>query len=295
MTLLQPRAKAGMRRGLTLIELLVVLMILIALAGLLAPMLPSMLTRAHTSTCATNMSQTGQAILQFQSLYSQYPNNWDALGDGSTGIITYFAGGSAMPAGTASGSTVPGVGGNGELNPITLTAAEASALTGVGITSVQAMVLAPPAAGTLLANGQPFDPTFNYYAAAVPTPVAIGAGSILAGMDPTASGAGSTTYARCVALNLPLTGRYACLGVGVRNSMVGKTIQTPPVHFGDQPVLNPEYGYQRMIAIFKVSDSAVPGIFTQAQLVGVAPLHDTGLGSIQDELQNWYQLTTNGS
>jgi prepilin-type N-terminal cleavage/methylation domain-containing protein len=294
MTLLQPRAKAGIRRGLTLIELLVVLMILIALAGLLAPMLPSMLTRAHTSTCSTNISSTGQAILQFQTLYSQYPNNWDALGDGATGVITYFAGGSAMPAGTASGSTVAGVGGNGEINPITLTANEASALNGVGITAVQAMALAPPAAGTLMANGAPFDPTFNYYTTAIPTPVLIGAGSILAGMDPTAAGAGSTTYARCVALNLPLTGRYVTLGVGVRNDMVGKTIQTPPVHFGDQPVLNPEYGYQRMVAIFKVSDTAAPA-FTQAQLVGVGPVHDTGIGSIQDELQNWYQLTVNGS
>ena len=30
-------------------------------------------------------------------------------------------------------------------------------------------------------------------------------------------------------------------------------------------------------------------------LVGVAPVHDTGLGSIDDELQTWCQLTNGGS
>jgi type II secretory pathway pseudopilin PulG len=292
--ILQHRSQAQERRGLTLIELLVVLMILIALGGLLAPMLPSMLTRAHTSTCVTNMAETARAIVTYQQLYSAYPNNWDALGDGSTGMITYLAGGSAMPPGTFSGSTIPGVGGNGELNPLTLTAGEAAALTGVGITSVQAMVLTPAA---VPGNGQPFDPTFNNYTGITPAAgaVPVATGTILAGMDPTAAGPGSTTYARCVLLNLPLTGRYVALGIGPRNSMMGKTVQSPPVHFGDQPVLNPEYGYQRLIAIFKVSDSAVGSNFTQAQLVGTAPVHDTGIGSIQDVLQGWYQLTTNGS
>ena len=96
-------------------------------------------------------------------------------------------------------------------------------------------------------------------------------------------------------MNLSLTGRYVALGIGPRVSMVGKTIQSPPVHFGDQPVLNPEYGYQRLVAIFKVSDTAECTAFTQAQLVGTAPVHDTGLGGIEDELQNWYQLQTGGS
>jgi len=279
------------RRGLTLIELVVVLTILIALAGLLIPMLPSMLTRAHTSTCSTNMGECNKAITTYQALYASYPNNWDSLTDSTGAVITYFAGGAAMPAGTASASSSAN-GGNGEVTAITLTPAEISALTGVGITQVQTMV----ASGGTPGNGSPFDPTFNYYTAAVPTPVSIGGTgglTTLAGLDPTA-GTTSTAYLRCVALNLPVTGRYVVLGIGPRNSMVGKTIQTPPVHFGDQPVLNPEYGYERLVAIFKVSDSAAPA-FTQAQFVGAAPIHDSGIGSIQDELQNWYQLTTNGS
>ena len=279
---------ATRRQALTLIELIVVMMILIALAGLLVPMLPSMLTRAHTSTCSTNMAECCKAITTYQALYQSYPNNWDALTDGTT-MINYLAGSglNGWPPGQGNGA------GNGEVTQITLTAAEALNLTGVGITSVQPMVAT---AGTTPGDQQAFDPTFNYYVSTLPTTGAlpITTGSILAGLDPT-NPANTATIARCISLNLPLTGHYVCLGIGTRVSMVGKTIQTAPVHFGDQPALNPEYGYERLVAIFKVSDTAVGTNFTQAQFVGTAPIHDTGVGSIPDELQNWYSLTNNGS
>jgi prepilin-type N-terminal cleavage/methylation domain-containing protein len=275
------------RRGLTLIELIVVLMILIALAGLLIPMLPSMLTRAHTSTSASNMGDISRAITTYQQLYQGYPSNWDALGDG-TKIIDYFANGSALPASQGGPGANPG---NGELTGLTLTANEASALAGVGITQVQAMIQS--------ATGAPagFDPTFNNYPATA-TPQAnainIATGTVLAGLDPT-NAANTAAIARAQRFNLPLTGRYVALGLGPRVSMVGKTIQSAPVHFGDTPVLNPEYGYERFVALFKVSDTVAGPNFTQAQLVAVAEVEDTGLGSIDDHLQEWYQLTTGGS
>ena len=293
-------ARTRRRRGLTLIELIVVLMILIALAGLLAPMLPSMLTRAHMSTCSTNIVENARAIETYQQLYSTEPNNWDALGDGATGLINYLAG-SGGPNG-ANPTWPPGQGNgmaNGEVTPITLAVQangqdEAANLTGVGINSVQAMVLTP---ATPPGNGQPFDPTFNYYTGLTPAAGAVPVtdGMILAGLDPGASGAGSAQYARCVELNLSLTGRYVLLGIGPRCSMIGKTVQSAPVHFGDQPALNPEYGYERFVAIFQVSDTAPGAAMTQAVLRGVAAIHDNGLGGIDDHLQGWYQLTTGGS
>jgi type II secretory pathway pseudopilin PulG len=285
------------RSGLTLIELIVVLTILIALAGLLVPMLPSMLTRAHTSTCSTNIAEAVKAIGTYQQLYSAYPNNWDALSDG-TNMIDYFAGGSMMPAGVVSGGTVPGVGGNGELTAGALTANEVAALTGVGITQLQSMV----AKGGSAPAG--FDPTFNYYSNPTSNPttnaLTLSTTTKLALLDPQNGNGNATSVARCIALNLDLTGRYVALGIGQRVSMVGKMMATAPVHFGDQPVLNPEYGYQRLVGLFKVSTgngtTAGPSpSFTLGQLVGAAPVHDTGLGAIGDELQNWYQLTTGGS
>lgn len=287
-----PTGRRAPREGLTLIELIVVMVVLIALAGILVPMLPSMLTRAHTSTMTTNIAETGKAIGEYQSLYSQFPNNWDALGDGHT-MINYFANGAACPAQYVDPASLALPNGNGELSGLTLTAAEANALTGVGITQVQGMAITPTSP---IASGT-FDPSFNYYTAATADAGAINiaAGIVLAGMDPAAAGPGSTTYQRCITDNLSLTGRYVVLGIGPRVSMVGQTMQTAPLHFGDQPVLNPEYGYQRIVAIFKVSDSAVGAVFTQAQLVDTAPVHDTGLDNLQSHLQAWYQLTTGGS
>ena len=46
--------------------------------------------------------------------------------------------------------------------------------------------------------------------------------------------------------------------------MIGKTMASPPVHFGDTEVLNPEFGYERLVCIFKISDSALGGTYTTA-------------------------------
>src|SRR6266446_306962 len=77
-------AAAGLRRrGLTLIELIVVLMVLVALAGILVPMLPSMLTRAHVAAHVTNVVEIAKAITTYQALNSGYPDQWDSLTDGT--------------------------------------------------------------------------------------------------------------------------------------------------------------------------------------------------------------------
>ncbi len=294
------------RPALTLIELIVVMLILIALAGILVPMMPSMLTRGHTSTCATNMGELCKAIGSYQAMYGQQPKDFDSLTDGKT-LINYLAGsgqtynGVVWPPSQGNGMA------NGEVSAYTLTGTNArnpsgqsdvAMLTGVGITSVQTMIANPGTNAWIAAspNGPGFDPTFNYYTnppvglGTASTPVATGL--VLAVLDPTASSAAAT---KAATLNLSPTGLYVLLGVGQRSSLVGKTIQTPPVHFGDQPALNPEYGYERLVAIYQIAESNPAITLTQARLVGVAPIHDTGIGNIQDELQNAYQLQTGGS
>ena len=130
-------------------------MILVALAGILIPLLPSMLSRSAIAANSTNVPEIGKAIGMYQQIYMQYPNNWDALTDASGTVIDYFANGSACPSADLTGGTQnPG---NGEITQLTLTLAEQTALVGVGITQVQAMVQTVP---NPIGN---FDPTFNYY------------------------------------------------------------------------------------------------------------------------------------
>ncbi len=277
------------RKALTLIELVVVMTILIALAGLLIPTFAAMLTRGHTSTCSTNIGEVCKAIQQYQQLYGGYPSNMDALSDG-TNVINYLANGAALPVSNGGPGTLATEGG-GQITGITLTANEVQALQNAGLATVQSMVAAWPGTGT------GFDPTFNYYTDyATPglpsaNAIALAAGTVVGGLDPTAIPAAAT---RCQQLNLPVTGRYVVLGVGSRCSMVGKTMASAPVHFGDTPVLNPEFGYERLCGVFEISDTNNPN-FTTAILVGVGPIHNDGLGSSDDELRNWYQLQQNGT
>lgn len=294
-TNLKSRPVRAKRGGLTLIELVVVMTILIALAGLLVPMFASMLTRGHTSTCSTNMGEVAKAIGQYQMLYDAYPSNLDSLtsGGASGTLINYLANGAGLPAQYGGPGTTTTMAG-GQITLLTLTAAEISAMQNAGLSTFQSM------APAYLAPTTGFDPTFNYYADyASPGTTANNAFTIptnattyqMAGLDPINNSAATIV---CNHLNWPITGRYLVVGVGPRCSMIGSTMASAPVHYGDAPVLNPEYGYQRICAIFKVSDTAANN-FTTAQFVGAAPLHDNGVGSIGDELQNWYQLEGNGS
>jgi prepilin-type N-terminal cleavage/methylation domain-containing protein len=264
-----------LRQGMTLIELVVVMVILVALAGVAVTILPGILTQAHTATCATNISATSSAILTYQGLNSSYPNNWDALSDGSD-MITYFAGGSALPAKFGGpGSNQAG----GQLTGSVLTTGEVSALANAGIVTVQFMATTPN------------DPTFDNYKSTTPTSVPIGTTAKMAILDPTNNPTAATF---CTAHNWPLTGRYVLLGIGPRSDLIRTALLTAPIHYGDTPALNPEFGYERLVAIFKVSDAAVTN-FNTARFFACAPVHDDGIGSIDDELQNFYQLQNGGS
>src|SRR5579862_6496570 len=95
------------RNGLTLMELIVVLMILVALAGIIIPMLPSMLTRAHVATHTTNVTEIAKLILTYQATHPGFPDQWDSMTDGNN-MINYLAGGVLLPGGGGSATTQGG-------------------------------------------------------------------------------------------------------------------------------------------------------------------------------------------
>src|SRR5262245_2478800 len=89
------------RRGLTLLELVVVLVILIGLAGIVVPMLPSMLGRTETASGATNHVEIGKWIQTYEQIHFGYPQDWDSLTDAASGKrITWVRGGSGLMDGT---------------------------------------------------------------------------------------------------------------------------------------------------------------------------------------------------
>ena len=220
------RPAARLRRGLTLIELIVVLLILVALAGILVPMLPGMLTRAHTSSGATNTSEINKFIQTYEQLYFAYPNNFDALGDATTATVPDY-----IP--NAANYTL----GN-------LTAAELAALNNAGITTVAPMYATSAA---LTAAGGDASPTFNPYSSLVPVTLATGSQVLIM------TGAQLAQYGILPAATTNAADRFVLFGVGKANTMIGKVMSDAPLHFGDGSATNPTTFYCRFAAIFRIS------------------------------------------
>jgi prepilin-type N-terminal cleavage/methylation domain-containing protein len=286
------------RRGLTLIELVVVLLILVALAGVLVPMLPSMLTRTHVAAHTTNVTELTKVIVEYQALNNAFPNNWDSMVDPAGNQITYLAGGVLNP---TPGSGGPGGQAGGTFTVQAPTQPEVNALLAAGINSVYPQSTYTKAPGPADWASNPFDPTFANYATPPTTAGAttISTTSKLTYLTPTNAYWNSTgTPAGMLQQMYPAwstTANYVVLGIGERCTLIGKMALTPPVHFSDTQDASPAFSYGRFVAIFKVSDPATPGGVNMAQFMTAAAVHAVGPTNLSSEFQNWNQISNGGS
>src|SRR5580765_853115 len=81
-------ANRPLRFGLTLLELIVVLVILVAVAGIVIPLLPDAVLRSHTAVGSTNTSEITRFVQLYQRTYQSMPNDLDNLAT-SAGVIEY--------------------------------------------------------------------------------------------------------------------------------------------------------------------------------------------------------------
>lgn len=207
------------RQGLTLLELVIVMAILIALAGILVPLLPNMMKQAHTSTGATNMPELNKLFELHNTMERGYPNYLDNLTDG-TGLYSKLPGGGA-------GLTVH-----------TLDADSAASLNAAGITKV-----------FNLTSEDVDDATFECYGEGVVAPqlseaVNVASGLAIAVLDDSELPKFKGTAGEV----------YAVFGVGQATPLVGNMLQDAPVHFGDEPGSKPNEVYSRFAAVFRVGD-----------------------------------------
>lgn len=247
-------ARRTNNKGLTLIELLVVLVILIALAGILIPQLPNMLTRTHAAAASTNIPEANKRIQEFEQLYFKQPANLDNLVNG-TALVDY------LPTATP-------------FTALALDADTAEALEEAGIISVAELV-ATAATFTTDQNA-----TFNPYTGTNTTVAA-------------AVNVAQVTEADVENLIRPDAGAgdvYVAFGIGQASELTGRTMSDAPYHFGEGPNSAPEAVYARYLAIYKVEDDA-GGALEKAAFIGVLALHDDGLANANAHIGEFFETT----
>jgi prepilin-type N-terminal cleavage/methylation domain-containing protein len=247
-------ARRTNNKGLTLIELLVVLVILIALAGILIPQLPNMLTRAHTAAASTNIPEANKRIQEFEQIYFKQPANFDNLVNGAA-LVDYLPGTTGLTA-TA------------------LTADTRAALFNAGIEDLAGLY--DTAANLETAGGTP---TFNPYDTAADLDLSAGTPSVA-----------FATEATVEALLRPDTGAndaYVALGIGQKSELIGRTTNEAPYHFGDAAGTGPDVVYARYLAIYKVANDGTA--LDKAIFIGVLAMHDDGLANGGDHVAEFFE------
>ena len=270
----------AVRRGLTLVELIVVLTILVAVATIIIPLLPNVLTKANQATDTTQITELAKAIQSYRAATTAYPDNLDLLTDGTT-MPAY------LPESIPSGGTTPvALGGYAVAGP--LTAAELTALNNAGIQFVQPMATDTTGAG--------FQATVNPYTSDIasnqttisPTATTLN----FAVIDPNTNTNLPTNFLQ-VARNADPTARYVLLGVGSRCSMVSKTIQEAPMAVPTNRIVSPSNTYFRYGVIYKVSGTEIAGTTTSAgtgtaRLVAIVSLESGIPQGSEQELVNFF-------
>lgn len=227
------------RRGLTLIELIVVLTILVAVAGLIVPTFPNLLSRTGYATSAASVSDVDNLMSQYFASNMNYPDQFDALIDSDKNLYSKLppAAATSLPISTP------------------LTTGEAASLSRVGITTVHVMRPAPAD------PEDDFDATFD---ATLPVDnpgylVTVAEGMVVVRLDPTAA---------AEEMRLSTTGNYVVFGFGDRSTAIGPNILRPPVSFGSH---RPPEVYQRILVVFEVFEDGSP-----ARYVGSLSIDNDG-------------------
>lgn len=250
------------RTGLTLMELVVVMLILAAIAGILLPLLPNMITRAHTSTSATNLGEVAKALQMHEATYNAYPNRLDSLMTGSNTLAPY----------------IPAVA-SGELTTLTLDEDTYEALEHAGILQTSSLVAST--------TGD-WSPTFYPYgtnANLEPTYTAIADGVNVASITGTAA---VREFAA------PFNASYAVFGLGGKSTMQGKTMMEAPVHYSEHANEAPSAAYARYGIVFQLTGGTTgTEPLEKARLIGICAFHGDGIEGLNKHLAEYWSANKN--
>lgn len=255
-------------RGLTLIELVIVIAILTVLGGLVVRTLPNMLKRTHLSKCSDTISALNKTWGESFALNTKYPDRYDSL---------------LASDGSAFTKLTPGL--TALVSPTSLTTAETTALSSIGVRTVVDL------------NSAAVDVTYDS------APLGVARRSLASGgqvAQLTAPGSASGTTPIAVSWNAnPLklrrhlettdTVKYLVFGVGSNCTAIGagKLLQEAPVHFGADDTINPSTVYQRYLAVFSLATNTKGEV--TARFEAMAGNDTDGPSSAEDHIREYFE------
>ncbi len=265
------------RKGLTLLELVVVMGVLVAIAGLLVPLLPNLIATANNATGAVNVAELTKELQTYQAVNSQkYPDGYDSLVDGSN----------AIPPQVLLSTWFSGMGAS-DLNVTTLLTFEATSLSLAGITTVYNLV---SASGGTTGVSATFPGVATTTAMGVTTPTAtlLSSSPTVVKVQPAYI---QQVFGEGASPGIGDPNTYVALGVGAYSTIVGAPnggVAEAPVRGSPGGDDDPGTTYGRFVAVYRVD----PTGNNAAALVGCACPGKMGLMA-SDGMQNKYYGTNN--
>jgi prepilin-type N-terminal cleavage/methylation domain-containing protein len=257
------------RRGLTLLELVVVMAILVALGGLLVPLLGNFLHRANVASCTVNIPEMDKWIQTYVNLHAEYPDKMDNLCDATAGTeLSYVLDGETGDFEAKS------------FEPKPLATEEADALREAGITTLCKLVEKADATDPGVWN-----PTFWPYGVGrleAPNTTAVAKDVYVATL--------TETGARL--MGLPWGGttnkyKYVIFGMNAPCTLFRNTVEEVPYHYADTPSEDPATYYMCFGAVFMVRNGD-DEVAEKAVYKGTIAFHDFGLSTAGMHTQEWW-------
>jgi type II secretory pathway pseudopilin PulG len=274
------------RQGLTLMELVVVLVILIALAGILLPLLPSLLTKAHDSVTTTNISEIDKAITGYLGTTLSYPNQFDSLVDASGSMYAGLLFNPLNANSAYNGSAASGL--PFTVGPLTPQSGSPSGASGPAASLTLGGINALMVMSTSTVSPPAFDATYGAY---VGVPGVSGSTAAVTANSNVVYASSAYVLQR---LNVQprndsngVPARYVVFGLGPYCTIIGARsfgVFNAPVAFGEHSFEQPNVSYARYLIVFRVYDDGA-----RCEYIGAAHDDATGFGTFDMHLQEYYQ------
>jgi prepilin-type N-terminal cleavage/methylation domain-containing protein len=251
------RGIAPARRGLTLLELIVVLAILVALSGLVIPLVQGLGYQTNASTNAAVVGDVNRSVGTFQTRFDKYPNEWDSLLNSSDAPFSKL-----HPSLTAASPQI--------LQTTALTETQARSLKDMGIHQLrihdESATVAPNTTGTGVLT------------------ITEGATVVTLNKAPLTAG-GTLTGDLFSALELSETNTandYVVVGLGTATTIRGSVMTDVPMLHG----ADPSRYYSRVLCVFMVTGTAPGATPFPARYVGCFLPDGSSLRSNLDRYHN---------